>query len=230
MANGSERRGPLLAAALVTVTALLAGGAWWLYGADDSASTRDDAGSARSGPGNKPLDLEVLDWRNATIPGGLCRHQGSIKLRDGTATDVSSTFDGPEANMPQDVSAFTREVVYGDLTGDGRWEAALPVICANHDSTAAGQQAMGVMVFDGATGQLRLIGTLLSQQPRRGEIPNSLRAEKISHGNISGTEHFYGSADPNCCPSGEAESNWRYAHGKLTPAGSTVRATPSAVP
>ncbi|WP_328878595.1 hypothetical protein [Streptomyces sp. NBC_00299] len=228
MTNGSKQRGPVLAATIATVIVLLAVGAWWLYRADDGTPTQHEGTSAK--PGSKPLDLEVLDWRNTAIPGGLCRHQGSISLRDGTATNVPSTFDGPEPNMPQDVSAFTDEVVYGDLTGDGRWEAALPVLCSNHDSTAAGQRAMGVMVFDGAAGRLRLIGTLTTQQPRLGEPPNYIRVEKITRGSITTTETFYGTADANCCPTGLADSAWHFTQGKLVAESSTVRATPSAAP
>ncbi|MDT0385972.1 hypothetical protein [Streptomyces dubilierae] len=211
------------------MTALLIGGAWWLHGTNGSTPNRH-AGGTSANMGSEPLDLEVHDWRNAAIPGGLCRHQGSISLRDGMATNVSSTFDGPEPNMPQDVAAFTDEVVYGDLTGDGRWEAALPVVCANHDSTLAGQRSMGVMVFDGATGRLHHIGTLTSQQPRLGGPPNKIRIERITQGLITATETFYGTADANCCPTGLADSTWHFTRGKLVPASSSVRATPSAAP
>ncbi|MFJ3641457.1 hypothetical protein ACIPRD_17085 [Streptomyces sp. NPDC090108] len=230
MTRTSGRRAPLLAAALVALGVLVAAGVWWRYGADDGAAARDTARPARPGPGTTPLDLELLDWRNAVIPGGLCRHEGSIRLRDGTATGVSSAFDGPEPHMPQDVSVFTREVAYGDLTGDGRWEAAVPVMCANHGSTAAGQRAMGVMVFDGADGRLRLVGTLLSQQPRGGEPPNMITVTKIAPGSVTALEGFYGPADANCCATGKAESTWRYTHGRLTPEGSIVRVTPSPMP
>lgn len=233
-------RGVLLGLTAGVVIVLLAGGAWWWSGGDLGPLTRDGKDSAVSDtksdatsdarPDVAPLDLDVLDWRNATIPGELCRHQGSIRLRDGSATNVSSSFDGPEPNFPQDVSAFTDEVVYGDLTGDGRLEAALPVICANHNSTAAGQRALGVMVFDGSDGRLQLIGTLVSQQPRLGEPPNFVHVEKITRGTITATETFYGSADANCCPTGEADSVWKYIAGKLIAAGSDVQASPSPMP
>ncbi|MEV6651995.1 hypothetical protein [Streptomyces sp. NPDC051219] len=177
--------------------------------------------------GRSLLDLHTVDWRNAEIPGGLCRSPGPIRLRNGVAVNVPSDFDGPEDNFPQDVYAFTDKVVHGDLTGDGRDEAALPVMCANHDSTAAGQTAMGVMVFDGLGGRPKLIGTLTSQQERLGEPPNFIEVRRIGRGRIVADETFYGSADANCCPSGRATDIWSYADGKLTPKGSTVTVEPT---
>ncbi|MFG2681542.1 hypothetical protein [Streptomyces sp. NPDC048392] len=226
MTNRSARRGTLLTVVTAVAALLFAGGAWWLYGTAGPSKPGEPDGR-REG---RPLDLSGYDWANATIPGGLCRHRGGIRLRDGTATGVSSTFDRPEPDMPQDVGAFTNEVVYGDLTGDGAWEAALPVLCANHDSTAAGQRAMGVLVFDGAAGRLRLIGTLVGQQPRLGEPPNLLRVEKITRGGITVTEQFYGADDANCCPTGLARSTWTYTGGGLAPSGSTVLSSPSPAP
>ncbi|GGX94834.1 hypothetical protein [Streptomyces fructofermentans] len=218
MSRPAARR-PVLAAAIAAAVLLAGGGAWWL-------NARGDNSTSAAKPHADPLHLEVLDWRNTTVPGSLCRHRGPIKLRDGTATGVTSTFDGPEPNMPQDVSAFTSEVVYGDLTGDGQWEAALPVICANHNSTAAGQRAFGVMVFDGSTGRLRHLGTIEGQQPRLGEPPNFLRIEKISRNRITATETFYSPEDANCCPSGAADNTWSYRDGKFVPVSSKVRPTP----
>ncbi|MEU9589194.1 hypothetical protein AB0D84_05590 [Streptomyces sp. NPDC048193] len=225
MRNRSARGG-LLTVLTAVIALLLAGGAWWLYGTDGPLSSGEGNGRGKG----RPLDLSGYDWADATVPGGLCGHRGGIRLRDGAATGVSSTFDGPEPDMPQDVGAYTDEVVYGDLTGDGAWEAALPVLCANHDSTAAGQRAMGVMVFDGAAGRLDLIGTLVGQQPRVGEPPNFLRVEQITRGGITVTEKFYGAADANCCPTGVARSTWTYGGGKLVPSGSTVRTSPSPQP
>ncbi|MEU5824005.1 hypothetical protein ABZ798_23200 [Streptomyces sp. NPDC047803] len=227
MTHASKRRGPLLAAVIATAAVLLACGSWWLYRTHDTASKQPETTSAKPG---KPLDLERVDWRNAVIPGGLCHHRGTIQLRDGTAINVSSTFDGPEPRMPQDVAATTDQVVYGDLTGDGRWEAALPVLCANHNSTAAGQRAMGIMVFEGSTGRLRHIGTLTSQQPHLGEPPNAVRVERITQGRITATEMFYGPQDVNCCPTGLADSSWHLVDGQLLPENSTVRTTPSPAP
>ncbi|WP_190091767.1 hypothetical protein [Streptomyces melanogenes] len=137
-----------------------------------------------------------------------------------------SDFDGPEQNMPQDVSASADKVAYGDLTGDHHDEAALPVLCANHNSTAAGQRAMGVMVFDGADHPLRLIGTLVGQQPRLGEPPNFLEIWQITPGKIVATETFYGPGDANCCASGKATDTWTFESGKLNPTSSVVDTPP----
>ncbi|QJT07062.1 hypothetical protein G9272_26310 [Streptomyces asoensis] len=162
-----------------------------------------------------PIDLRAVDWRSIEIPGTLCRSPKAIRLHDGTAVNVPSDFDGPEPNMPQDVSAHTDDIFYGDITGDDRDEAALPVLCGNHDSTAAGQRAMGILVFDGGARQLSLLGTLTSRKPRLGEPPNLLRVERMNPGGITVKDSFYLAEDPNCCPSGQATETWVHRKGRL---------------
>ncbi|MFF7764153.1 hypothetical protein [Streptomyces griseorubiginosus] len=162
-----------------------------------------------------PIDLRATDWRNVEIPGTLCRSPKPIRLRDGSAINVPSDFDGPEPNFPQDVAALTDKIFYGDITGDNRDEAALPVLCANHDSTAAGQRAMGILVFDGGAQKLSVLGTLTSRKPRLGEPPNLLKVDSMKPGGITVVDSFYLKDDANCCPSGEAEESWVYRKGRL---------------
>ncbi|WP_416983181.1 hypothetical protein [Streptomyces sp. T028] len=162
-----------------------------------------------------PLDLRAVDWRNIEIPGSLCKSPKAISLRNGLATSVPSDFDGPEPDMPQDVAAMTKDIFYGDITGDDRDEAALPVLCANHNSTAAGQRAMGILVFDGDSQRLSVIGTLTSRQPRLGEPPNFLKVTRMKAGRITATDSFYREGDPNCCPSGQAMETWVYQRDRL---------------
>ncbi|MGW3037462.1 hypothetical protein ACWDCB_40485 [Streptomyces sp. NPDC001178] len=169
------------------------------------------------------LDLHTVDWRAAKIPGSLCRASSSILLHDGSASNVPSTFNGPEPNMPQDVSADVKKVTYGDLTGDGNDEAALPVLCMNHNATAAGQTAMGILVFDGSSGRLHLLGTLIGQQRRSGEPPNFLEVRQMAYatvGKIVAVESFYSPTDYNSCPTGRARDTWVYKGGKLKATGS----------
>ncbi|MGW6063180.1 hypothetical protein [Streptomyces sp. NPDC055189] len=162
-----------------------------------------------------PMDLRAVDWRSAEIPGTLCRSPKAIRLQGGAAVNVPSDFDGPEPDMPQDVAAGTDEIFYGDITGDDRDEAALPVLCANHNSTAAGQRAMGVLVFDGGAQELRLLGTLTSRKPRLGEPPNLLKVERMEPGVITVRDSFYRADDANCCPSGKAMETWVHRKGHL---------------
>ncbi|GGW65533.1 hypothetical protein [Streptomyces xantholiticus] len=162
-----------------------------------------------------PIDLRAVDWRSVEIPGSLCRSPKPIRLRDGSAVNVPSDFDGPEPNMPQDVAALTDEIFYGDITGDDRDESALPVVCANHDSTAAGQRAMGILVFDGGARELSVLGTLTSRKPRLGEPPNLLKVESMKPGRITIVDSFYLKDDFNCCPSGQVEETWVYRQGRL---------------
>jgi hypothetical protein len=169
------------------------------------------------------LDLHTIDWRNAKIPGTLCRASGFIRLHGGVASSVPSTFDGPNPNMAQDVTADTKRVAYGDITGDRKDEAALPVLCMNHDSTAAGQTAMGILIFDGSSNRLRLIATLTGQQRRSGEPPNFLEVRQMAHatvGKVVAVESFYAPTDFNSCPTGRALDTWLYKDGKVKAAGS----------
>jgi hypothetical protein len=207
------RRTPSRAVVLIMVAlvAMLSGAllSRWLHGSTTSKPS---------------LDLHTLDWRNAKIPGTLCRAPGFIRLHDGAASNVPSTFDGPEPNMAQDVSADTKRVAYGDITGDGKDEAALPVLCMNHNSTAAGQTAMGVLIFDGSGNRLRLVATLIGQQRRSGEPPNFLEVRQMAHdtvGKVVAVESFYAPTDFNSCPTGRALDAWLYKDGKIKTAGST---------
>lgn len=162
-----------------------------------------------------PLDLRAVDWPDIEIPGSLRKSPKAIRLRGGLATGLPSDFDGPEPNTPQDVSARTQDVFYGDITGDDRDEAALTVLCGNHDSTAAGQTAMGILVFDGGSQQLSLIGALTSRKRRLGEPPNYLKVTGMRAGRITATDSFYREGDFNCCHSGRATESWVYQRGRL---------------
>ncbi|KAB1140049.1 hypothetical protein F7R91_37490 [Streptomyces luteolifulvus] len=202
------RRGALVAVAGVLAVVVGAVGYRWLH---DRATPHGEASPV---PG--ALDLRAVDWPSSTIPGSLCRSPTPIRLHGGTATNVPSAFDGPEENMPQDVAAYTEKITYGDVTGDGNDEAALPVLCANHDSTAAGQRAMGIMLFDGTHGRMELLGTLTSRQPRGGEPPNFLEIKQMSPGKITVEDRYYRQGDANCCPSGHTTQTWTYHSGRLT--------------
>ncbi|WP_433030732.1 hypothetical protein [Actinomycetospora sp. CA-053990] len=162
-----------------------------------------------------PLDLHAVDWGDATLPGSVCRSPAPIRLRGGEALAVPSSFDGPSANYPQDVHVDVSTVVYGDLTGDGRDEAALPLICNNHDSTAAGTTVVTALLLDGSSGEAALLGALSSSQPRLGEIPNAITVSRLLPGRVLGDESFYGPEDANCCPSGRASTIWPWTGGAL---------------
>lgn len=176
-------------------------------------------GAGRAGP---PLDLHAVDWGDATLPGSVCRSPGPIRLHDGEAVAVPSSFDGPTPNYPQDVGVDVGAVVYGDLTGDGRDDAALPLHCNNHDSTAAGTTVVTVLLFDGAAGEAALLGELPSSQPRLGEVPNGMRVRQLLPGRVVGDESFYGPEDADCCPSGRASTTWPWTGGALGTPGATI--------
>ncbi|MCD2187858.1 hypothetical protein [Actinomycetospora soli] len=202
------RRGGLVVSVIVSLLAGVGLGLGLLTGAVPALPL----GAGTAGP---PLDLRAVDWGDATLPGSVCRSPGPIQLRGGQATSVPSAFDGPTPNYPQDVSVEADGVVYGDLTGDGRDEAALPLRCNNHDSTAAGNTVTTVLLFDGSRGQAALLGALASSQPRLGEIPNIITVRQLQPRRVVGDESFYGPEDANCCPSGRATTTWPWTGGTL---------------
>src|SRR4051812_45725450 len=78
------------------------------------------------------VDLHTVDWRAAVLPGSICRASQPVRLKAGTAV-VPSTHWKPYRRITVD-TRFDR-VVYGDLDGDGRDEAALGVDCNNGGGT-----------------------------------------------------------------------------------------------
>lgn len=146
MNSAQLRRGSLVALAGVLAAVIGAFGYRWLHNGAHTPlaraatpSTTSQPQSSRAGTPSSvaPVDLHAVDWPSSTIPGSLCLSPKPIRLHDSTATNVPSDFDGPEENMSQDVAAYAEKIAYGDITGDGHDEAALPILCANHNSTAA---------------------------------------------------------------------------------------------
>jgi hypothetical protein len=162
-------------------------------------------------------NLHTVNWKNVAVPGQFCEITGTVQLSDAQATAVSTRFGHVH------VSQFGA-VVYGDLTGDGHDDAAVPVWCDNGSGTADGDEAQGYVVFDGATGTPTPIGTVTpQQQPAAADLPiSSVASLTISSGRIVASEVFYTNDDSTCCPSGTARTIWTYAGGHLTPGAPTV--------
>jgi pimeloyl-ACP methyl ester carboxylesterase len=160
-------------------------------------------------------DLHQVNWKNATIPGKLCQVNGSITLHNWDALVPHSGLGPLEVGI-------SPPVIYGDL-GSGQRVAAVQVWCSNQGGTAAGQLSEGVMVFDGAGGQLHLLGILTPQY--RGSpdshIPFLITAS-ISTGRIVTAEHWYTSSDSDCCPSGRATTIWNWNGSHFTPSSTVV--------
>lgn len=170
--------------------------------------------------------IRSTDWANIAVPGGLCKSPSPIQLHDGEALNVPSTNDGPTADYPQDVHAFVDKVTYGDVTGDGRAEATLPVICANHDSTVSGRTASGLLLFTQDRNDLRVLATIGAAKREPDQMPTHVETKHLLRGQVVVEETWYGPNDAACCASGKAVSDWRYANGRITLAGTVVTRLP----
>lgn len=172
-------------------------------------------------------DLHTLDWADATLPGATCGSAEAIHLRDGRAfiksavwpwwSSVEVTADRPSSDRNE----------YGDVDGDGRVEAAVPVVCSNGGGTADGQLGFTYVVFTLSHGMLVPIGLIAPQQPSGSterHVP-LLVAVELLHRRVLAEEAWYGSRDNVCCPSGRAWTVWSY-RGRLLRRSRTIVLAP----
>jgi hypothetical protein len=182
-----------------------------------SAATLPSAASCAS----SPLDLRKVNWRQASLPGSVCGTRGTIKLHNGSATVHSTRWPAyPRVRVAAVWSGAP--VVYGDLNGDPRPEAAIRVACSNLGGTAAGQLAFAVVMFTSGRTSPRPVGVITPRQPRAvGVHVPIVGPVRITRGRVTASEAWYGPRDSDCCPSGQARTPWLYVAGHLRP-GATV--------
>jgi hypothetical protein len=157
------------------------------------------------------VSTHSVNWGDVTIPGQLCKVNGSIKLHNGQAMVRHSGF-----GVALDVFATT--VTHGNLA-HGFPVTALQVWCDNTGGTADGQLAEGIMVFDSPGGHVHLLGTLTPQHKTSPmlHIPFIAVNRIETTGHIAVTEFFYNSANATCCPSGRATTLWEWTGHKFIP-------------
>jgi hypothetical protein len=128
------------------------------------------------------LTLTGVDWANFTYFSSCYGNTQPFKARDGRGRNDHITF---EVFPP----------VFGDLTGDGQPEAALPYRCSASD-----KGGIQVFVYSGTAAHPRLLGQLPLSRPSGG-VPmfNSL-AVQIHNEQIQLTGMSYSAAAPRCCP------------------------------
>ena len=157
-----------------------------------------------------PLNLQSVNWPNASIPGQYCDVPGSVQLKAGEA-NASSTWWGHVQFLKNS------PVVYGNLGGQVQEVAAVPVICTNGGGTADGQLVEAYLIFTGVGGKLTALGAITPQ-----ERPNNVHVSlftglSISPGQITTQEEWYRQNDATCCPTGKAITEWTYTGGKFIP-------------
>jgi hypothetical protein len=165
------------------------------------------------------LSTHSVNWGDVTIPGHLCKVNGSITLHNGQAMVRHSGF-----GMALDV--LTTTVAHGNL-GKGFPVTALQVWCDNTGGTADGQLAEGIMVFDSPGGHAHWLGTLTPQHKTSTmlHIPFISVNRIESSGRIAVTEFFYNQANATCCPSGRATTLWKWTGHTFVPGHTKITAS-----
>jgi hypothetical protein len=182
------------------------------------AATSGFALPYRAGPARAP-EMQRVNWGDVTIPGKLCKVNGSIRLHNGVSATVShSGFGYP-------VQAYEGMVTHGNL-GRGLQVTALQVFCAIAHGTGGSQLSEGIFVFDSPSGTAHLLGTLTPTYFPKGpvHIPYIAVSHISTAGHIATIEYWYTSANPDCCPSGRAYTVWRWTGHGFVPGHTTVTA------
>ncbi|GGV56899.1 hypothetical protein GCM10010294_03040 [Streptomyces griseoloalbus] len=99
------------------------------------------------------------------------------------------------------------DVVYGNVLGDSRVEAALLVGCDTGGETAGGRLAWAYLVFTSEEHELRLVGTITPQQYLGGHA-SAFDGIELDSGRVTAHESWHRKNDPTCCPSGKAVTTW----------------------
>lgn len=133
----------------------------------------------------KSVNLHEVNWADVTLPGSVCGTRHPIHLHRHRAVIVSTRW-----GRRVTVGSGWNPVVYGDLDGDGKDEAALVADCNNGGGTAAGVLAYAQVIFTAAQNSPRVLGVVTPQSPRTYGAP--LLQVRIHRGKIVAHEAWYG--------------------------------------
>ncbi|MGB2694323.1 MAG: hypothetical protein WBD55_03950 [Dehalococcoidia bacterium] len=103
---------------------------------------------------------------------------------------------------------------YGDLTGDGRDEAVLPI------DSGGSLGDLAIFAFGYVDGQLKQLVLALPAQPRSGV------SARIQNGRLITTEAYFADDDPLCCPSQIRRVTYRWNGSILVIDGETIDPAP----
>lgn len=170
----------------------------------------------RAGPARATVTPRV-NWGDVTIPGQLCKVNGSIRLHNGISGSYHSGFGRP-------VQAYSTQVTHGDLE-PGLPVTTIVVFCSIPNGTAASQLSEGVFVFDSPGGTVHWLGTLTPTYfPKTGgHIPYISVSNIDTAGHIATTEYWYAPMNPDCCPTGRAYTVWKWTGHGFVPGHTTVK-------
>jgi hypothetical protein len=186
---------------------------------------RSTATAAQSG--NNGLDLRLVDWKSASVPGKSCLRTQNIRLHNGRALLPDSTHGRPirldGKGVRYDLLELGNQPV---LYGDGIDDAAVSLYCNNNGGTADGAILYSVAVYSGKTGKRTYLGLITPRHQPKGRLPTLLSITGIAPDTITVHEQWYGPKDMTCCPEGRATTKWSLADGSLVPVTTIVTSYP----
>jgi hypothetical protein len=190
-------------------------------GQSSSAAEATPGAAASAAPAL--TDIRAIDFADVAPPGASC--------------DQALRFT-PPAHIPVqggqsavlDLGRFTRlqvdpHVAYGDLTGDGRAEAVVHVVC-NYGANGA-QDTVHVW----ALSRGRLVHVASLREPPRsisGSFPPAVKRIGVRRGQVDVTWTHYAAADPNCCPSQQTLIRYELTGSRLHAVGRPVTSSATA--
>src|SRR4051794_38028747 len=160
------------------------------------SSDADSSPASVAAPPAK-ADVHSIDWQNATYsvacPGlnGPSDQQVPVTLANGAGTTAPVDWFGISAKI--EVKAV--DVVYGDLTGDGRDEAVVHMTCTPEESNGVADE---IQVFGPGA---ELLASPVLRNRTGADFPPAVRTLTVSGGAITGTANYWAPTDPHCCPS-----------------------------
>ena len=173
-------------------------------------------------------NLHRIAWKYATLPGAVCGSAAPIKMRQNPVVGPGAVIRSRLWPWQSRVGvAGGSPAVYGDVTGDGRDEAAITINCANGGGTADGQIAFATVIYTGSANTVRVLGIVTPRQPflpTTTHVP--LLQVTLHRGVVISDETWYGPNDGTCCGSGRATTVWRYLNGVLKPGRTIVMQKP----
>lgn len=159
------------------------------------------------------LDFGEIDQTGITCDDGL----------GGTAPRVIKVSEGASDVLDDDF--FTRlevdgDVVYGDLSGDGRDEAVVHAVCAYGANGA--QDTIQVWDLDTGSAEVR---ASLGEPPTSvtGPLPPAVKSIEVGDdATLAVTWTHYDADDPNCCPGWESTVRYMVTGTTVTQIGDPV--------
>lgn len=168
----------------------------------------------------------AVDWSEASVALDACGLPGVVRLFGGSA-NFGGTIPAEEPRHPEQSRELSiGHVTFGDVTGDRRDEAFVPVLCTNGGGTADGQTAFAVEVFTVGRGGPGLLGILRPTQPFSPGTPHIPYMDDASirvrgHRVVNAIELWYDTSDSTCCPSLRVLTTWIYRGGRFDHESST---------